>query len=181
MSIILVVDDDSFIRESLKHALQTHTVYVVNDGLEAIAFLKTITPDLVLTDQNMPNMTGSELAEHLRDKRIAFVMMSSDREALLQISAMDLGAIDYLIKPLSLDQTRFSVDTILKRLPANSNNENDILLNTAIGLLVERFRLSRPSAYRRLRKIARLENTDVVVVARDLVIHVEGLNIGGDG
>lgn len=79
---ILVVDDDPRIRESLGMLLQSagYDVVTADNGVTAVAHLRGTVPDVLLTDINMPQMSGVELISHVRNLHpsVPIVAMSGD-------------------------------------------------------------------------------------------------------
>ena len=65
---ILVVDDDPGVRESLEMLLMSagYDVATANDGISAVSYLSRTVPDLIVTDLNMPHMSGVDLISHVR-------------------------------------------------------------------------------------------------------------------
>jgi CheY-like chemotaxis protein len=109
---ILVVDDATFIRDMIKKQLRDRIpgVEVVDaaDGARALAQLKQQSVDLILSDWEMPNMTGAELLGAVRaaphSEQVPFIMISSrgDRDHI--VKAIGLGVSDYLTKPFSAEE-----------------------------------------------------------------------------
>lgn len=79
---ILVVDDEPSIRTTLGMLLMSagYDVTVAEDGMSAVSHLKRMVPDLIVTDLNMPQMSGVELISHVRSRypSISIVAMSGD-------------------------------------------------------------------------------------------------------
>jgi len=79
---ILVVDDEPGVRESLGMFLVSagYDVAVADDGASAVSHLDTTVPDLIITDINMPHMSGMELISYVRNRypSISIVAMSGD-------------------------------------------------------------------------------------------------------
>jgi CheY-like chemotaxis protein len=109
---ILVVDDASFIRDMIKKQLRDKLPGVeildAQDGNRALAQMKNQTVDLILSDWEMPNMTGAELLAAVRAmpnaNNVPFIMISSrgDRDHI--VKAIQLGVSDYLSKPFSAEE-----------------------------------------------------------------------------
>lgn len=94
---ILVADDDAWMRRLLQRSLgaQGHVVEVVADGRSLVrAFLDSPRPDLVVSDQQMPGLTGLAALQQLREQGVGtpFVLMSGDADAGLCDHAGRLGA-----------------------------------------------------------------------------------------
>jgi len=103
---VLVVDDSSMIRAILRSSLGQNplidVVGVAADGLEAVAQIKALRPDVVTLDVEMPNMNGLQLLERAAGKiPVSFVMVSTLTQAGARITleALRLGAFDYVTKP----------------------------------------------------------------------------------
>lgn len=101
---ILVVEDEVGVRKNIVEylRLQNYDVYEAADGLEAYALVTSVTPDLIITDINMPKMDGLALVEKVRkeDTNVAIIIISahSDTEKLLR--AVKLNLTEYIIKPI---------------------------------------------------------------------------------
>mgnify|MGYP003145959536 CR=1 FL=1 len=109
---ILVVDDATFIRDMIKKQLRDKIsgveVFDAPDGARALAHLKGQTMDLILSDWEMPNMTGAELLTAVRAMpnagTIPFIMISSRGDRSHIVKAIELGVSDYLTKPFSAEE-----------------------------------------------------------------------------
>jgi two-component system chemotaxis response regulator CheY len=78
------------------------------DGAEAISLFKPGAFDLVLTDWNMPGMTGLEVLEGIRaqDANIPVIMVTTEAEKTRVLQAIKAGVSDYLVKPFTADTLR---------------------------------------------------------------------------
>ena len=117
-SVILVIDDDPAIRESLSKELRAggFTITGASDGREGIAAFESSAPDIVLTDLAMPRSDGFELISAIRAvSRVPIIVLSvrgSDRD---KIRALDLGADDFVTKPFSVPELLARVRAQLRR------------------------------------------------------------------
>ncbi|MCA9580706.1 MAG: sigma-54-dependent Fis family transcriptional regulator [Myxococcales bacterium] len=104
---ILIVDDEANAREALEELLRDegYTTETAADGNQALALLERFDPDVVLTDLKMPNLDGMGLLERgqVRAPHAAFVVMTAFGTIDTAVSAIKLGAENYLTKPLDLD------------------------------------------------------------------------------
>jgi DNA-binding NtrC family response regulator len=116
MSRILVVDDEENARIGLKKYLegQRHQVVAAADGEEALSQLKVQQPDLVITDVNMPQMSGLVLLERMAQKfpAIPVIMMTAYGGIDGYLQSKNLGVLEYLTKPLRLAELKHLVDRI---------------------------------------------------------------------
>lgn len=120
---ILIVDDDLSISRSYQKYLESegYTVFTANDGREGYIAIDKERPDLVLLDINMPVKTGLELLEDLNKtfskKDIPLIIMLTaygDLDAA--VKATNLGAYDFLSKPVPLEKLRAAVERALETL-----------------------------------------------------------------
>lgn len=104
---ILVVDDDASTRTLLELILSSggHEITLLNDGREALAYLKTNTPDLIVIDVNMPILDGIEVCSRIkklpRFKKIPVIVLTSMNDAATRVRAIDVGASEIVYKPLT--------------------------------------------------------------------------------
>ncbi|GGD59239.1 response regulator [Paenibacillus nasutitermitis] len=102
---VMLVDDEIIVRIGMKSAIDWEGngfryAGEAGDGVEALALLDRINPDILLTDIKMPNMNGIELIKEVKRKRpeIRIIVLSSHDEFDYVRSAMKLGADDYILK-----------------------------------------------------------------------------------
>jgi class 3 adenylate cyclase/CheY-like chemotaxis protein len=122
---ILVIDDSAQIRDFLGRQLLPHEGYAcvtAADGRAGLEMLGKERPDLVLTDMQMPHMSGLEVLQHLSQYKvdIPVVMMTAHGSETVAIEAFRLGVKDYLVKPFTVDEvltviTRALAETRLRR------------------------------------------------------------------
>jgi two-component system KDP operon response regulator KdpE len=118
-SLILVVDDDPAIRESLSRELQAagYTTVVASDGRDGVRTFETRAPDLVLTDLSMPRSDGFELIAAIRaTSRTPIIVLSVRGNDADKIRALDLGADDFVTKPFSMGELLARIRAQLRRL-----------------------------------------------------------------
>ena len=105
---ILLVDDDAHICDLLEEhfAEQGYQVARARDGREALAAAAGDRPDVVVLDVGLPGINGLEVLRrlHHQDPSIAVIMISGNADATLGRSTLNLGAIDYVFKPLDFDR-----------------------------------------------------------------------------
>lgn len=118
---ILLVDDHLLVRNGIKMLLDTHpdieVIAEMENGKEVLSFLAgNNTCEIIITDINMPEMDGFELAERLQKDypniKVVFLSMLNERKQLLQ--AFNIGAKGYLVKNVNYDELFFAVEYIHK-------------------------------------------------------------------
>ncbi len=112
---ILIVDDAPFIRELLRHLLQSHGHDVVGEGTngqEAVELADELKPDIILMDIVMPEKSGIEAAaEILKTQPQARIIACStlDQEAMI-LKALEAGCCHYVVKPFDAKKLLDSID-----------------------------------------------------------------------
>jgi len=117
--VILVVDDDPAIRDSLARELRVsgYTVVLASDGREGVRAFETHAPDLILTDLSMPRSDGFELISAVRPTtQTPIIVLSVRGNDADKIRALDLGADDFVTKPFSVAELLARVRAQLRRI-----------------------------------------------------------------
>lgn len=117
---ILVVDDEARARETLQTLLEGegYDVSTAADGFKALGQLEEVRPEAVLTDLRMPIMDGLELIEKIResDRQVPCIVMTAFGSIETAVEAMQIGADDYLTKPLNFDAVELVLERNIERL-----------------------------------------------------------------
>lgn len=115
---ILVVDDEESIREFLEIMLKKegYDVTCVEDGQQAIDILKKKSFDMVISDLQMPHVSGIELLRHVKEQNhdLVFMMITAFGTTETAVEAMKLGAYDYITKPFKIDEVRINIANALR-------------------------------------------------------------------
>lgn len=117
--VILVVDDDPAIRDSMERELRAggYAVILASDGREGLRAFESQAPDIVLTDLSMPRSDGFELISAIRPaSRTPIIVISVRGNDGDKIRALDLGADDYVTKPFSVAELLARIRAQLRRL-----------------------------------------------------------------
>ena len=108
MSKILVIDDDSIIRTLLSNSLSKsgYTVITANDGESGIKKAESEKPDLVITDYQMPGLSGLDVLNQLKKTQpgIPVILLTAHGDVALTIKSIQLGAYDFIEKPIQLQE-----------------------------------------------------------------------------
>jgi putative two-component system response regulator len=118
---LLIVEDNHELRNGLKEILtfEGYTVLAASNGIEALEQMRSISPDLIVSDVTMPGMDGFEFFEAVRSRpegvSIPFIFLSArgDREDVMR--GKNLGAEDYLVKPLTRAELLSAIQARLTR------------------------------------------------------------------
>ena len=117
---VVVVDDDEPLLALARLALQKHGIRVSTAATAADArrLVSAATPDLVILDIVLPDMSGWELLRQIRETDDCLVMLLSGRDSDIdKARGLDLGADDYLTKPFSFLEFEARVRALLRRAP----------------------------------------------------------------
>ena len=134
-SMILVVDDDPAIRDSLSKELRAagYTITTSTDGRTGVAAFASNAPDLILTDLAMPRSDGFELISSIRaSSRVPIIVLSVRGGDPDKIRALDLGADDFVTKPFSVPELLARIRSQLRRVtspPATALTFKDLTID----------------------------------------------------
>lgn len=116
---ILLVDDDAALLEVVTIMLsqEGYRVVTATDGTEALEAVDRETPDLVILDIMMPQMSGFEVCRKIRaDSEIPIVMLTAKSQSVDKVVGLELGADDYITKPFDTKELLARIKAILRRL-----------------------------------------------------------------
>ncbi|MGE3756555.1 MAG: response regulator transcription factor [Pseudobdellovibrionaceae bacterium] len=119
---VLIVDDESYIREFLAQILSEHfRIAFAKDGKEALEMAKTVKPAIIVLDVLMPGQNGIETCKKLREQReseqIPIIMLTAVNEPEQRIKAFNAGADDYLAKPFLPEELIARINRKLEKAP----------------------------------------------------------------
>ena len=125
---ILVVEDDKNLRKLIVTCLEkaNYTVFDTKNGEEALELMDRQYVDLIVTDIMMPEMNGYELIKELRDANYntPILIITAKEDIEDKRVGFSLGADDYMVKPINIDELIMRVKSLLKR--SNQANEKKI-------------------------------------------------------
>jgi DNA-binding response OmpR family regulator len=118
---VLVVDDEPTLREALAEALEADGLRVVTaaDGREALERFRSESPDLVLLDIMLPQVSGIEVCRIMRrESAVPIIMLTAKDSEIDKVVGLELGADDYVTKPFSLRELLARIRAQLRRADA---------------------------------------------------------------
>lgn len=128
---LFVVDDEKVAREGMALALKkTYRVSIFDAAEPVLDALETEVPDIILLDIGLPGMSGIEALEVIKEKHpgILVIMITAYEDVHTVVSAMKLGAYDYVVKPLQMEALKVilgnAVDSIRMKREIQSLHEN---------------------------------------------------------
>lgn len=118
---VLVVEDEEALSALLSYNLEKEgfEVAICSDGDDALIMVDEETPDLVLLDWMLPNVSGIEICRQLRarveTREVPIIMLTARGEEDDRVRGLDLGADDYITKPFSMTELVARIKAILRR------------------------------------------------------------------
>lgn len=131
MKKILVVDDELKIVDVVKSYLEhnNYEVYTAFNGSQAITEFERVTPDLIILDLMLPDLSGEEVCQLLRKKsNVPIIMLTAKAEEEDILKGLNIGADDYVLKPFSPKQLIARVAAVLRRAYNDEQSETDIFI-----------------------------------------------------
>lgn len=128
---ILVVDDEprmiGFIRMNLE--IEGHQIIEARNGYEALEYVRTKLPDLILLDVMMPELDGFETLRMIREfSSIPVIMLTAKGEENDKVYGLELGADDYVAKPFGPRELSSRIKAVLRRFENPSTSPNKAVL-----------------------------------------------------
>ena len=199
---ILLVDDDADILEIVGFNLEAenYQVYTAKNGKEALTVAKKELPNLVILDVMMPEMDGIETCEHMRKmpelNNTIITFLTARGEDYSQVAGFDVGADDYITKPIKPKLLVSKVKALLRRIKEGAVSE-DILKIGDIEINREEYKIikdqqeiilprkefelfyllaSKPGkVFKREEILDRVWGNEVIVGGRTIDVHIRKL------
>ncbi len=132
---ILIVDDEIHLRNSLAAVLSgTYQVQTCENGIAALELLKKSSFDLIITDHQMPGLTGLEFIKKAKEisPETSFMLMTAFGGVNQAVQAIQLGADDYFLKPIEISEFEHRVQRVfeVRKWRARATAEKEIQKNT---------------------------------------------------
>lgn len=117
---VLIIDDDNVILMQVEQILENNDYVTIctNNGTAGLEKAVSEKPDVIILDRRMPEMDGNEtliqLKENKATKNIPVIMLTGDNQVADISHSFDLGAVDYIVKPLDVDNFLVRLKKVLK-------------------------------------------------------------------
>ena len=149
---ILIVEDEANIRELLRLYLEREgsTVLEAENGVEGIKKWKSDKPDMLLLDVMMPVMDGWEVCKEIRaESDVPIIMLTAKGETADRVSGLEMGADDYIVKPLEMPEVIARVRAVFRRIapddaPEKLTFDNLVIDKQAYDLVIKGKRVDAP-------------------------------------
>ena len=119
---VLIVDDENYMRKvvrSLLLAIGVRNIHEAGDARQGLDAVRSLTPDLVLVDYNMPGLTGADFVKAIRSPdtfpypHVPIIMLTGNSDRSLVVESVRLGVNEYLLKPVSSEALRARILSII--------------------------------------------------------------------
>lgn len=149
---ILIVEDEANIRELLRLYLERegYTVLEAENGVEGIKKWKSDNPDMLLLDVMMPVMDGWKVCREIRaESDVPIIMLTAKGETADRVSGLEMGADDYIVKPLEMPEVIARVRAVFRRIapddaPEKLSFDNLVIDKQAYDLVIKGKRVDAP-------------------------------------
>ncbi|MEM1138013.1 MAG: response regulator transcription factor [Bacteroidota bacterium] len=197
---ILVVDDEPDIVEILKYNLEKEgfDAKTASDGKKALEIAKKFHPELILLDIMMPVMDGVETCRQLREipelSNVFIIFLTARAEEYSEVAAFDVGADDYITKPIKPRALMSRINAHFRRENKKSSKDTEIIKigkftidKSSYTLLIDTKQVTLPKkefellyflaetpnkVYGRDELLANIWGSDVYVLARTVDVHI---------
>jgi two-component system, OmpR family, KDP operon response regulator KdpE len=185
---ILVIDDELQILRALRTILaqQDYQVTVTGTGETGLALATAIQPEIVILDLGLPDITGVEVCQRMREwTDLPIIVLSAHDNEAEKVAALDAGADDYLTKPFGVDELLARVRVALRHHSKTQGSKNSVVtagslsIDLANHLVTRNGEIVRLTAteYKLLGYLA--GNTGRVLTHQSILNHVWGYSEGG--
>ena len=149
---ILIVEDEANIRELLRLYLERegYAVIEAENGVEGIKLWKSEKPDMLLLDVMMPVMDGWAVSKEIRaESDVPIIMLTAKGETADRVSGLEMGADDYIVKPLEMPEVIARVRAVFRRMapddaPEKLSFDNLVIDKQAYDLVIKGKRVDAP-------------------------------------
>ena len=149
---ILIVEDEANIRELLRLYLERegYTGIEAENGVEGIKQWKSEKPDMLLLDVMMPVMDGWTVCKEIRaESDVPIIMITAKGETADRVSGLEMGADDYIVKPLEMPEVIARVRAVFRRMapddaPEKLSFDNLVIDKQAYDLVIKGKRVDAP-------------------------------------
>jgi two-component system response regulator AtoC len=168
---ILIIDDDDLVCASLKKVLvkSGYDVDICLDGKEAVESIRNFQPDVILLDIYLKDTNGIDILKQINKMSLSssVIMITGYSDVKIAVSAIKLGAHDFLLKPLDIDQLNFVMERSLQNLKLKSEVDK-------LNLLLQENEISRYffGQSKKIQKV--LDVAEKLAASPDTTILIEG-------
>ncbi|MGB9770862.1 MAG: sigma-54-dependent transcriptional regulator [Candidatus Kapaibacteriota bacterium] len=166
---VLIIEDDPLVNKAIKDALtkKYSRVFAYLNAVEALNDINLISPDLILLDIFLGPYNGLEILEQLRNQgyTLPVIIMTSSSDIKMAVRAMKLGAEDFIVKPIDLEQLEVAVEKALQNYD----------LRRQVEILTDKLKEEQPSEIiGNCEQLKKVLNIAKIVAATDSTVLIVG-------
>lgn len=131
---VMLVDDEKLILQGLLNIIEwdkldLEVIHLAEDGMEALEKFKDNPVDIIVTDINMPRLTGLELLKEIKalDSNVKFIILSGYDEFSYARTAIKLGVENYILKPIDEEELESSLKKLKKKIEEEKSKDIKVL------------------------------------------------------
>ena len=124
LATVLLIEDEPGIADTVIYALETegYVAHWASTGADGLRLAQSVTPDLVVLDIGLPDMSGFDVFRHLdRDGSAAVIFLTARAEEVDRVIGLEMGADDYMVKPFSPRELTARIRAVLRRAQSGSS------------------------------------------------------------
>ena len=149
---IIVVDDEKEIADLIALYLtnEDYEVHTFYNGTDALHYMETESPDLAVLDVMLPDMNGFSICQKIREtQNFPIIMLTAKGETADRVSGLEMGADDYIVKPLEMPEVIARVRAVFRRMapddaPEKLSFDNLVIDKQAYDLVIRGKRVDAP-------------------------------------
>ena len=141
---ILVIDDDINICDLLRMYLEKegYEGRTANDGVEAMTVFRMYEPDMVLLDIMLPKKDGWQICREIREQSSKpIIMISAKGETIDKVLGLELGADDYIVKPLDMKEVFARIKAVLRRYAKHDTADGELIKFDNLEISLRKYEL----------------------------------------
>lgn len=150
MTKVLVIDDDTTICELLRMYLEKegYEVSTAGDGAAGIEAFRRYAPDIVLLDVMMPKKDGWQVCREIREHSLTpIIMITAKGETIDKVLGLELGADDYMVKPLDIKEVFARMKAVLRRYNKRGTADGERIKLDKLEISLQRYELKLDGQY----------------------------------
>ena len=141
---ILVIDDDTNICDLLRMYLEKegYEVRTANDGIEGMTAFRMYEPDMVLLDIMLPQKDGWQICREIREQSSKpIIMITAKGETIDKVLGLELGADDFIVKPLDMKEVFARIKAVLRRYAKHDNVDGELIKFENLEISLRKYEL----------------------------------------
>lgn len=192
---VLIVEDEFLLAKSLSTQLSSlgnKVIGIAENGKQAVDMALELKPQLILMDIKLPEIDGITAAQLILQKlSVPIIIISAFSESSFITGAVNAGVINYLVKPISINDLQTAIDLSFARYQDISLLRQQVeelkaametrkLVERAKGIIIKQTGISEHEAFCKMQKISQQQNRNMAEVARAIITAAPALSDGKD-